>query len=733
MNWLDEINSEKQIFNETFTFYEYMEYLRENPKRECRTNSKYLKDMFDHFECDERGKFNLFSKKHSNSPAVQGQIDAQKAIYNNLKNFIEEGFNNKFILLVGPNGSSKSSIVRKMMKTAEEYSKTSEGGLYTFSWIFPIDQFVKGPLGLTTVENDRNLDSFAKLEDKDISSILGSDLKDHPLLLIPIESRRKLIDDYFAADKEYLDQIKKSYLYNGDISKRNRLIFDALLKSYKGNMESVYKHIRVERFIISQTHSSSAVTIEPQLHVDAKMQQITMDKRLASLPPSLQSLNLFSLHGELILSNRGILEFSDLLKRPLDAYKYLLMTMESKTINIQGILTELDTFFIGSSNEVHLAAFKQHPDYNSFKGRLNFIRVPYLLNYEDEENIYLEQIDNLERDVHFEPYALQSLCLFSVMTRLRPSQKKNFKDQELGEIIASLFPIEKALFYTKREMPSRLNSEQRKMLKMTYEDIKKEYVNDNLYEGKFGISPREVKQIVYELVLGKKFITFFDVLDYLKTFIDRKNEHDFLNISPQGEYNNYPRFLDALKKHFLDIYDGEVRSSLGIVDELSYESHISRYVKHVNILIKGEKIKNKITGKYEVGDEYFLKEFEKNIDLKEDANVFRSNLISTLGAYSLDNPGSEIKYASVFPDLVKRHKESFIVEQRKIIAKISKNLVFYVEEKQTKNKDKKIVKTSLTKDGREQIEKLLTTLQSKYKYSELGAIGLLKNLIKERY
>ena len=44
---------------------------------------------------------------------------------------------------------------------------------------------------------------------------------------------------------------------------------------------------------LSTVGTTGAVTIEPQIHVDAQLQQITMDKRLARLPPSLQSLNLF--------------------------------------------------------------------------------------------------------------------------------------------------------------------------------------------------------------------------------------------------------------------------------------------------------------------------------------------------------------------------------------------------------------------------------------------------------
>src|SRR5690606_18547810 len=156
------------------------------------------------------------------------------ALVANLKNFQEEGFNNKFILLVGPNGSSKSSIVRKLMRGAEEFSSTDDGALYTFSWVFPIDSYVKGSLGLTAPPSDRNISTFAYLEDKDISAILPSELKDHPLLLIPKEYRQEMLNQSFEHDTVRFDAIKKSYLYKGDLSKRNRMIYDALLKNYKG-------------------------------------------------------------------------------------------------------------------------------------------------------------------------------------------------------------------------------------------------------------------------------------------------------------------------------------------------------------------------------------------------------------------------------------------------------------------------------------------------------------------
>lgn len=727
MKWLEEVSKEEGRYINLLSFDDYMNLFEKNPQKEVRPTNIYLKEMFDYFGKDEEGKFKLFQKEHADAPPVHGQIRTQKKIYQYLQNFMEEGFNNKFILLIGPNGSSKSSLIKKIMLATEDYAATDEGSLFSFSWIFPIDQFVKGSLGLSGSYSDRNLNSYAFLEDKDISAIMTSELKDHPLLLIPKKTRQKLIEEAFKKDSQRLEEIKKSYLYNGDLSQRNKLIFDALLKSYKGDFKEVYKHIRIERLFINRRYSIGATTIEPQLHVDAHLQQITMDRRLASLPPSLQSLNLFSLSGEVVLANRGILEFSDLLKRPLDTFKYLLMTMESKTINLQGILTELDIFFIGSSNEIHFSAFKQHPDYNSFKGRFNFLKVPYLMSYRDEAKIYQEQISKIKEQANFEPHSLSALCLWAIMTRMRSPNAKNFKDPKLGVIAEALSPLEKCLFYAEKLTPDVLDSESRQILKNGYDDVFNEYENDSMYEGKFGISPREVKQIIYDLAYSHKNITFVEVIEYLKILNDKKSEYDFLNITHQGDYHHPARFLELIENYCLDLLDTEVRESLGLIDERSYEDYISKYILSINAVIKGEKVKNPVTGKFEAPDSYFIKEFESNVHMNEASDKFRSNLIARLGAYALDNPGKQIVYSKVFEDLVDLLQESFRKEQKKIIDRIAKNLVLYLAEK------KESMPQGLESNIRDLISGIIQTLQKKYHYSEDGAISSLQYLLKMRY
>ena len=731
LDWIHKASEDNGTQAEILSFSDYMEIFEKNSKGECRPTYEYIIDMLKFFGENEDGTYDLFKKNHSDCPPVFGQAKVQQALAQNLINFSEEGFNNKFILLIGPNGSSKSSLVKKIIKGLEDYSESENGKLYSFSWIFPIENYIKGTLGLNSTIRDTNLVSYAHLEDKEISAIMPSELKDHPLLLIPKEYRQNIIEKALVGNERLLESVKKSYLYRGDLSKRNRMIYDALLKNYKGKHQEVLKHIRIERFTISKRYSTAAVTIEPQIHVDARMQQITMDKRLQSLPPSLQSLNLFSLQGEAVMANRGVLEYSDLLKRPLDAYKYLLMTMESGTINLQGILTELDIFFIGTSNEIHLAAFKQHPDFNSFKGRFNFVTVPYLLDVRDEEKIYKDQVDGLKERSLFSPHTLNALCLFAVMSRLRACQTKNYNDKKLANIATNLNPLEKSLYLANIELPEKLDIESRQILKQGYDELLNEYANDGLYEGKFGLSPRDLKHIIYKLSSLHTNVTFVELLEHLQQLTLKKSEYDFLNMAPQGDYHNPGRYLELIKEHSLNIFDRELRNSLGLIDERSYEDYIKRYIENVNALIKGEKIKNLTTGKFIDPDDYFIKEFENAINLKEDPKNYRSLLISKLGAYSLDNPGMAIVYTNVFPDLVDRLQESFRIEQKKVIISISKNLMFF-EAEFSKNIDLSHG-TPLSDESRKQIKNVLKNLEILHGYTEGAAMSLLNFLIKEKY
>jgi hypothetical protein len=113
-------------------------------------------------------------------------------------------------------------------------------------------------------------------------------------------------------------------LVDGDLSHRNRQIFEALLAAYHGDLAGFCATCRSNASSFSRRYRQSVATVEPQMAVDVRTRQLSMDRSLSSLPSALQTVSLFEMQGELVDANRGMLDFEDLLKRPFESWKYLL-------------------------------------------------------------------------------------------------------------------------------------------------------------------------------------------------------------------------------------------------------------------------------------------------------------------------------------------------------------------------------------------------------------------------
>jgi len=93
----------------------------------------------------EATRFNLFDCSWDNGKdSLRGQEEVQASIYRLISNFAREGRTNRLILLHGPNGSAKSTVVACIERAMEHYSHLDEGALYRFSWIFPVQNVSKG-------------------------------------------------------------------------------------------------------------------------------------------------------------------------------------------------------------------------------------------------------------------------------------------------------------------------------------------------------------------------------------------------------------------------------------------------------------------------------------------------------------------------------------------------------------------------------------------------------------
>ena len=732
----DRFESQKRVLS----FDEYLALVSAQPWRHTRDAARYLRDCLDYYgtyEVRSAGRpvtrWRLFDLEFARGEDggqkhdyLVGQEPLQASLYRILGNFAREGQVNRLILLHGPNGSAKSTFVACLMRALEHYSQQDDGALYRFSWIFP-----RGRDGKTIGFGSRDEglepgESFAHLPDERIDVKLTSELRENPLLLLPSHERVRLLRELYdgaGIDRDPLPRV----LLSGELGFKNRQIFEALLTAYRGDLSKVLGHVRVERYYHSRRYRLGAVTIGPEMAVDAQERQISVDRSLGALPASLSALSLYEVVGELVDASGGLLEYSDLLKRPLDAWRYLLLAIETGEVSLTFSQLPLNSVLVATSNELHLKAFREHHEYRSFRGRLQPVRVPYLTDFRREQGIYDAQIIPQVR-THVAPHATYVAALWSVLTRLRRPQGEHYEREALGKIASTLTPMEKAELYADGAIPERLSSEEAKELRAGIEAIRTETDTWPNYEGLTGASPREIRTLLLDAAQdpGYACLSPLAVLEHIAVFCE-SGDFDFLKEKVEDGYHDHRGFVEHVRGRWVEMLDEEFRTSTGLVEETQYVELFERYVTHVSFWTKGERIENRVTGKFEDPDEKLMESVEAMLDVAEDGrDEFRNNLISAVAGHAIDNPGEEVDYAKVFPRYHAKLREASYQKLRRELATIAEDLLDVL------SGDERVI--ARMGDVREaKARATLEALYERYGYAEPSAKDAVGELLRARY
>ena len=374
----------------------------------------------------------------------------------------------------------------------------------------------------------------------------------------------------------------------------------------------------------------------------------------------------------------GALEYGDFLKRPLDMNKYLLNTIETGTVSLPGLLLHLDMVFFGTTNENHLDAFKKSLDFTSFKARMELIRVPYLLQYSEEETIYRDVVRAVARRRSVLPHTTRVAALWAVLTRLQKPDRKNYTE-EASPIVERLTPLEKAKLYDHGEAPAGMKDEEKKILKQVVGEIRREFMDEVFFEGRFGASPREMKTILYEASHSKGFscLSPLAVLDTIRDFVREKHVYDFLKLEPNGKFNNNSAFIDDVQNEYLAWVTAELESAMDLVDEAEYDRKCSEYFTHVVAFTRNEKVVNPGTGSLEPPSDEILSTVEGLLDVQDPIEVFRKNLVARIGAFRVDNPDTPVNYKTLFPDIFTALKTDFFNRRRAVVNQIEEQLILH--------------------------------------------------------
>ena len=309
-------------------FEEYLDIVREHPEV-TRTAYQRLYDMilshgteevYENKEKVVRYKFfTEFAAKHADS--IFGLDRSLTQLVNAFKSAAKGyGTERRVLLLHGPVGSSKSTIARLLKRGLEDYARTDEGMVFSFSW--------------KPAEEDGAWQKCPMHED--------------PLHLAPLELRPALL--------ARLNENRKPGGYEvtirGDLCPFCRQMYNERMAKYDGDWARMLADVKVYRLILSEQDRIGIGTFQPKDEKNQDSTELTGDinyRKIAEYGTD-SDPRAFNFDGELNIANRGLVEFIEVLKLDV-AFLYDLLgaSQEHKIKPKKFAQTDIDEVILGHS------------------------------------------------------------------------------------------------------------------------------------------------------------------------------------------------------------------------------------------------------------------------------------------------------------------------------------------------------------------------------------------------
>jgi serine protein kinase len=504
------------------------------------------------------------------------------------------GTEKRIILLHGPVGSSKSTIVRLLKQGFEEYSRSPEGALYTYEWSLP--------------EELRYLTAGEET--------FRSPMNEEPLKLIPPEWRTQAIREFGLHDPGDPETGRKPFVpfVTGQLNPACRFIFRELLAIYRGDWAKVVQHVRVRRMLISEEDRVGIGTFQPKDEKNQDATELTGDinyRRIAEYGSDTDP-RAFNFDGEFNVANRGLIEFVEILKLDV-AFLYDLLgaTQERKIKPKKFAQTDIDEVIIGHTNEAEYERLLENKFMEALRDRTVKIDIPYITKLQEEIKIYVKDYNPEKvRGRFIAPHTLEVAAMWAVLTRLEEPKKQN------------LSALQKLKLYDGKTMPG------------FTQDSVKELRKEAKREGMDGISPRYVQDKIANCLVsdrGQANINPFLLMNELESGL---RNHSL--ITSEEQRKRFRELLAVVKQEYEDIVKNEVQRAIS-ADEDAIARLCANYIDNVKAYTQREKVKNQYTGQDEEPDERLMRSIETKIDIAESRkDDFRREIMHYIGALAVE-------------------------------------------------------------------------------------------------
>ena len=493
------------------------------------------------------------------------------------------------------------------------------------------------------------------------ASLKGEESRQVLLLMGPVGAGKSALTEHI---KKSLDGISY-YHIKGDpqrgeplhlIPRALRSKFEKLLNvKIEGDISPVARHILLneldgeyEKFpIIETTFSQRArrgiASVPP---MDANSQDVSVligsedISKLDKYPED--DPRVLSLNGAFNVGNRGIVEMIEIFKNEIEFLHTVITATQEKRIPSPGKndLIYFDGVIIAHCDEAEWNRFRSEHTNEAILDRIVKIEVPYVLEIDQEIKIYEKFLDRSEFTAHIAPHTLRVVSMFSVLSRLKQSQKCDL--------------LTKMKIYNGEEV-----IEKGRVKKIDIKDLREE----TRYEGMSGISTRFIMKSIDAALSDseKNMVTPVSIMDALvkqvkEQVVDEEFRKTCLELIQKVVREEYLRVLEnEIAKAFVAAYEEQAQALFD-----NYLDNAEAYVTH-------QKLKDRVTKEEMIPDEPFLRSIEEQIGIAGSSkDGFRSDVTAYM--FAKMRRGAKVDYKSYEP--LKEAIEGYLIGSVKDMARI---------------------------------------------------------------
>ena len=567
---------------EAKSFEWYLDAVYEDP-RIARNAHQRVADMFDHYGTDYDEDAGVVEyRMASEDPLHDGENTFYgREVHESIHEFVNKvksgarglGPQKRIKLLLGPVGSGKSHFDWMVRRYFEDYTTTDAGRMYTFRWT---------DLGDVIRDQDP--------EDDTVVSPMNQD----PLVLLPQPQRNGVIErlnerldaPYTIRNDQALDPASEFYL-------------DSLLAHYDDNLQAVLEnHVEVIRLVASENKRQCVETFEPKDKKNQDETELTGDVNYSKLAVYGESdPRAFDYAGAFCNANRGLFSGEELLKLQREfLYDFLHASQEQTIKPKNNPRIDIDQVIVGRTNMPEYREKKGDEKMEAFNDRTKRIDFPYVLEYDEEAEIYRKMLRNADvPDMHIEPHALEMAGLFGVLTRIT-------------EPDGSVSLVQKAKAYN-GEIDESDDIDARKLRENGEESA-------DIGEGMDGVSARFIGDEIAEAIMDSthRDRSYLSPLSVFSHFEANLENHGSI---PEDNLDRYYRYLELVREEYKERAIEDVRHALAYdLEEIQRQGE--KYMDHVMAYIDDDTVEDELTGREQESDETFLRSVEEKLEIPED-------------------------------------------------------------------------------------------------------------------